>query len=47
MIYLTYTIGLLMVLFTGYLILKYNAEFKAVKVRTKNYLRLRKVNEKR
>lgn len=45
---ITYTIGILMVVFTVYTILKYNAKFKAVKVRTKKYLRyMRKVNEKR
>jgi hypothetical protein len=48
MIYLTYTIGFLMVAFTGYLILKYNAEFKAVKVRTRKYIRyMRKTDRKR
>jgi hypothetical protein len=36
---LTYTIGFLMVAFTGYLLLRWNSEFKAVKVETREYIR--------
>lgn len=48
MFYLAYTIGFLMVVISAYMIYTYQQRFKAVKVRTKNYLRyMRKVNEKR
>lgn len=46
MFYLTYAIGLVMVIFTGYLILKYHFEFKRVKINTRNYLKYsRKINK--